>query len=178
MITKERKEEIKNIIYQNNLQNKSLNQIAQDYHIEVIFADLSKVSDFPLSGSIGNFNWEFKIYIDSETWVKRQYFTFAHELWHFFLHKEYLITNSLIEDKADEKYLFRPAIYDNVSQDLKILEEEANEFAGILLMPEEVVRELVNTIWISLPILAEYFKVSTSAIKYRLYKLRIIDNYG
>lgn len=178
MITKERIEEIQTIIKDNNLYDKSLNQIARENDIEVIFADLSTISDVPLSWSIGNFDWIYKIYIDSNSWVKRQYFTLAHELWHFFLHNHLLGNNSIIEDKKDEKYLFRPSIYSNTIPEMKGIEEEANEFAWMLLMPESTVRELVNVIGISIPILAGYFKVSSAAMKYRLYKLGIIENYG
>lgn len=178
MIKKDRIEQIEAIIEYNKLRDKSLNQISKDHGIEVVFADLSSISDYPLSGSIWNFDWKYKVFIDINTWVKRQYFTLAHELWHFFLHKELLGNNSVIEDKKDEKYLFRPSIFSNVSEDMRHIEEEANEFAWMLLMPEFSVRELVRTIGISLPILANYFNVSTAAIKYRLYKLGIIENYG
>lgn len=56
MISQERLNEIINIIEEKKLHEKSLNQIARENDIEVIFADLSTISDFPLSGSIGNFD--------------------------------------------------------------------------------------------------------------------------
>ena len=49
MISKERLKEIINIIKEKKLHEKSLNQIARENDIEVIFADLSEISDFPLS---------------------------------------------------------------------------------------------------------------------------------
>lgn len=178
MISQERLKEIINIIKDKKLHEKSLNQIARENNIEVIFADLSTISDFPLSWSIWNFNGKFKIYLEEKNSVKRQKFTYAHELGHFFLHKNLLVDNNIIEDKKEEKYLFRNDIYDNVSAEMKQIEEEANEFAGILLMPEETVRKIVDVVWMSIPVMADYFEVSEKAMKYRLYKLWIIREYG
>lgn len=146
MITKERLKEIQDIIKTNNLHSMSLNQIAEKNNIEVIFADLSKISDVPLSGSIGNFNGTYRIYIDAKTSIKRQKFTYAHELGHYFLHRDFLTENKVIEDKRDEKYLFRADIYNDVPNDMRRIEEEANEFAGILLMPEKTIRILIDLI--------------------------------
>ena len=50
------------------------------------------------------------------------------------------------------------------------LEFEANEFAATLLIPENLVRKYWSS-WSSVEMLADIFKVSLSAMSYRLYKL-------
>lgn len=170
MLTQEKINEIKNIIKGKDLYNKSLNQIARENDIEVIFADLSSISDKPLSWAI-LYNWKkFKIYIEKSDITTRQRFTYAHELGHFFLHSKYLEENNLIEDKQ-EKYLFRDEEYKNVSKKMLEKELEANEFAWILLMPEDKIKEAINVVWMNLSILADYFQVSIKALNYRLTKL-------
>ncbi len=167
MLTKERIQEIKDIT--KNLHNKSLNEIARENNIDVIFWDLS---------NIGNISWailkkdnKFNIYINSNHSTKRQRFTFAHELWHYFLHQDIIEKNSLLVDE-DKKYLFR-WLYDDIPEDMKIIEEEANEFAWNLLMPEEKFIELFKETWWNTPVLSEAFDVSIPAVEYRSYKLKL-----
>lgn len=177
MLNQERINEIKRIIKDNNLYDKSLNQIARENNIEVIFADLSIISsEKPLSWAIWFINSKYKIYIDSTIHWNRQRFTFAHELWHFFLHKNILEEKWIIIDWK-EKYLFRNNIYDNISSENKWMEEEANEFAWNLLMPEEKIIEAYNLYGYNIWLFSEIFKVSPSAIEYRLFKLNIKDDW-
>lgn len=174
MLTNEKINEIKQIIRDNNLLNKSLNQIARENGIKVIFADLSLVSDKNISWAIWKIDWEYRIYISSKDNINRQRFTFAHEFWHFFLWHLDDKDNYILEDKWD--YLFR-SIYDWMTEEQRKNEEEANEFAWNLLMPENKILEAIDIVWINLTILSEYFKVSKWAMKYRLYKLNILDSY-
>ena len=51
-------------------------------------------------------------------------------------------------------------------------EVEANAFVANLLMPEQMVREMWKR-WGSTEILADIFKVSLSAMSYRLYNLHL-----
>ena len=96
----------------------------------------------------------------------RQRFTLAHEFGHYILHKNFL-KNSSITDGA----LFRK----DYTNDEK--EYEANEFAAKLLMPENKFRQAIEDGCDTINKLAEYFKVSSSAVKYRAYKLGLIRNY-
>jgi Zn-dependent peptidase ImmA (M78 family) len=93
---------------------------------------------------------------------KRQRFTMAHELGHYFLHKEKNV------DFVDTTF-FRSSMSDSV-------EYAANEFAAKLLMPELEVKELINEGVKNLGELAEKFDVSVAAMKYRVvsmgYKLK------
>lgn len=171
MLTNERINEIKQKIIDNKLYNKSLNQIARENNIEVVFADLSLVSDKPLSWAILYDANRFKIFIEKSDNTKRQRFTYAHELWHYFLHEKYLKENNIIKD-GKESYLFRDSEYKNVSKEMLEKEYEANEFAWILLMPEEKIKEAIKIIWdLNITILADFFEVSLKAMNYRLTKL-------
>ena len=172
MLTNERINEIKQKIIDNKLYDKSLNQIARENDIEVVFADLSLVSE-NVSWAIWKIDWKYRIYISSKDNINRQRFTFAHELWHYFL-EHINEENYILEDKWD--YLFR-SIYDGITEWQRKIEEEANEFAGNWLVPEDKLKEAINLVWVNITILSEYFKVSKWAMKYRLYKLHYLESY-
>lgn len=94
----------------------------------------------------------------------RQRFTVAHELGHFFLHSEYL-------DKG---------LMDGIGflpRDGKVntIENEANNFAANILMPEGLFRGLWNDKTISLQEMAQYFYVSCSAILTRARFLKLAN---
>lgn len=168
MLTIEKIEEIKNITKW--LQEKSLNEIAEQESIEVVFWDLSEIGD--ISWAILFIDKKFKIYINSTHSTKRQRFTFAHELGHYFLHRNILEEKSLLVDE-NKSYLFRKNLYENISKEMQEIEEEANEFAWNLLMPEDKFKELFKqTEWNTL-VLSEAFDVSIPAVEYRSYKLKL-----
>lgn len=160
--------------------DKSLNQIAKEEDIQVVIWDLSSIWSGNISWAITKSKewdaWKYTIYINSEHHANRQRFTFAHELWHYFLHLKDDSANEGVIVDEDDKYLFREGdIYSNLSEENKIREEEANEFAWNLLMPEDKVIELwkkTNNIWL----LAETFDVSIPAMSYRIYKLKLEKN--
>ena len=95
----------------------------------------------------------------------RQRFTIAHELAHFILHKNILQAGSHYDS-----ILYRD---ENTSQ----IERDANTYASELLMPanefKKYISEGVNTI----EKLASKFNLSTSAVRYRAYKLKYISEY-
>lgn len=114
----------------------------------------------------------FVILVDNKKPETRQYFTLAHELGHYYLHKEHLISNDIIVDDGDlgtSSMLYR--IDTNTSTEM---EREANNFAASLLMP----KKLVRTAWEELKDieeLARIFKVSPSAMSIRLERLHLIQ---
>ncbi|MDH5442091.1 MAG: ImmA/IrrE family metallo-endopeptidase [Candidatus Nomurabacteria bacterium] len=117
---------------------------------------------------------EFSILINSKKPKARQYFTLAHELGHFFLHKEHLKKEkAFIDDNNsfNSRYmLFR----DDNSKKSEALEVEANKFAANLIMPED----LVKKVWGKLndvEDLAKIFNVSVVAMSIRLERLGLID---
>ncbi len=91
-------------------------------------------------------------------------FTIAHELGHALIHKS-------------ENHHYKPVRFrsDSISLDEKKLEQEANQFAAWLLMPEnELLNELANKDSISedeIRDIAKKFNVSFSAMNYRLSDL-------
>lgn len=89
---------------------------------------------------------------------RRQNFTLAHELGHYFLHKE---NNIEFEDST----FFR-------SDNMDSLEYAANDYAAQLLMPEDRVRYLIDNEKIkNIGDLAAKFGVSSAAMKYRALSL-------
>ncbi len=102
----------------------------------------------------------------------RQRFTMAHELGHFMLHRE----GELFVDKGF-KTMYRPS--SNVPSN-EWQEWEANEFAACILMPENLLREEIQTAemdygdntWIR--DLADKFKVSESAMSIRISRLGLM----
>lgn len=110
------------------------------------------------SGSLSNEDGKWIICVNKNHNVKRQRFTLAHELGHYFLHKEKNINFT-------DTTFFR-------SNDMDSIEYIANEFAARLLMPEDVVRELIDSEQIkNIGVLAEKFNVSSAAMKYRVLSL-------
>ncbi len=99
-----------------------------------------------------------KIYVNHEEPYNRQTFTIAHELGHYFLHKE-------LFDKHPEKYqvLLRKPMGAVVDP----LEQEANAFAAELLVPKHLLQEY-NKSPVSVKLLATIFVVSEDVIRYRL----------
>lgn len=93
-------------------------------------------------------------------------FTIAHELGHYFLHKD----TPLFVDR-NESVLYR----NNDSTTGEIIKErEANAFAAALLMPSHFIEKEMNGLPIStdiIPHLASVFNVSTQAMSFRLSNL-------
>lgn len=170
--TPKRKKEIKEIV--RTLQDKSLSDIAKENEIQVYTLDLNDVSWDNISWAIfKSDDGKYKIYINSSDTPNRQRFTLAHELGHYYLHKNTLEELNGMIDKQSP-YLFRSTdIYDQLTTDKRIMEEEANLFAAELLMPEEKVRK----IWKhndDVKELAKFFWVSLSAMSFRLENLDLI----
>lgn len=109
-----------------------------------------------VSGYLKCIAGEWTIGINASHHPNRQRFTLAHELGHYFLHR----------DKGDfeDALLFRQVGAFNAD------EIDANNFAAGLLMDEEEVRA-ARMSGSSVPELALKFQVSQDAIKYRLKNL-------
>lgn len=102
----------------------------------------------------------------------RQRFTIAHECGHFVLHKSH-ITKEIHVDKT-----FQMLMRDSVSAaGVNEIEIEANLFAAELLMPESLLTEALGNEAFDIDdedavtLLAKSFKVSLSAMRFRLGNL-------
>ncbi|MCK4892186.1 MAG: ImmA/IrrE family metallo-endopeptidase [Candidatus Pacebacteria bacterium] len=110
----------------------------------------------------------FYILINEAKHKNRIYFTIAHELGHYFLHKDELRKNMIVDDDETQK-LFR---IDGSLSDEK--EREANHFAASLIMPKNEVEKTWNTLK-DVDECAEIFSVSKDAMSIRLANLKLID---
>jgi Zn-dependent peptidase ImmA (M78 family) len=115
------------------------------------------------------------IVVNSNHHTNRQRFTIAHELGHYFLHK-----NSANVFFDESLLFFRD---ERSAQGVKFQEIEANTFAAEFLMPEQAMRERISQEPLdalddleqsALGRLATEFQVSCQALTIRLMRLGLI----
>ena len=137
--------------------------------LELLFGDLNDI-DIPninhnndLSGLI-LYNAEekkFIIIIEKNKQENRKNFTIAHELGHYFLHKNLLKKKSLVVD--GDATLYR---LDNGLSNIE--ESQANYFAASLLMPKERVKKAWDSFDKDIEKCAKLFSVSLAAMSIRV----------
>jgi Zn-dependent peptidase ImmA (M78 family) len=131
-----------------------------------------------VSGAIFFQDGEFSIAINKNKPIVRQNFTAAHEFGHYFLHRKWLMENAQagLVDYSNildsEGMLLRP---DTAPTDIDTVqkEREANNFAAVLLMPEDKVRQFWD-LTRDVNKTAEAFQVSVVAMAIRLEKLGLV----
>ena len=128
-------------------------ELARHYGIKV---DLRPMED-DISGHLSLKNGTWHISVNSLHHWKRQRFTLAHELGHFFLHRWKC-------QNFTDKMLFR-------KNETSPMEVEANNFAADLLMPEREFRDYIGEKSSKVEELAEHFAVSALAVRVRAKKL-------
>lgn len=146
-------------------------RIEEDNNLKIFFTN---ISDTDVSGAISvDDSGSFTILINHSKPQKRQYFTLAHEIGHFFLHQDIIRSEEIMIDGDNSldggRVLFR--LDQSVSD---ALETEANNFAACLIMPEQKVKEA----WAKLNNVedcADVFNVSTIAMTIRLQSLKLIN---
>ncbi len=109
--------------------------------------------DNDISGYLEERNGLWSIYVNSLHHPRRQRFTIAHELGHYFLHRG-------LQSKFVDKKLFRDGASNR-------METEANSFAGELLMPESEFRKFLSSRSNKVEDIAEHFGVSAMAVQVR-----------
>lgn len=129
--------------------------IAKDLNIKVY-----KSEGETLSGKIvrdSHFGGEsgYAIFVNSEHSKFRQRFTIAHEIAHFFLHKEE-IGDGIVDDA-----LYRSGLSNKI-------ELEANKLAADILMPWHLINSVMDENIKSIKDLADIFRVSESAMSIRM----------
>jgi Zn-dependent peptidase ImmA (M78 family) len=129
--------------------------------------DMKESKDLPakVSGFIKQIENQVSICVNKFDSLNRKRFTIAHELGHYFLHKDKL-TDGIIDGVNT---LNRDGTVDKI-------ENEANDFAANLLMPEQVFKALWKREDYSVTNVAEYFLVSESAIVTRAKFLKLIQS--
>lgn len=103
------------------------------------------------------------VFNDTEALV-RQRFTVAHEIGHFAL-----------GHLNDSKRMFRDESKNFSAFQYDTREVEANQFAAAFLMPGDIVRLAVQQGTRSISALAEMFRVSEAAMKFRLINLGMLS---
>lgn len=148
------------------------NVTAHHKDLEIFFLELSEPNS-SVSGATLYKDGNYSILVNSTKTEHRQHFTLAHELGHYFLHKDALkrIHGLIDEDKEldGHKILYR---LDEVTHSR--IETEANHFAASLIMPAELVRKA----WAAtggIEECAKIFKVSTIAMNIRLTELGLVQ---
>ena len=99
--------------------------------------------------------WTIKV--NQHHHVNRRRYTIAHEIGHYCRHKQ-------LQDEFKDQVFFR-------SSESSKIEWQANEFASNLLIPEQVFRQKINEGVTSIEKLANFFGVSTLALRIRAKKL-------
>ena len=93
--------------------------------------------DLEISGFIKIQDNENLICVNRKHYAARKFFTIAHELGHFVLHKNH------IKKQSDNK-LLDGTMYRRSCKDMDDKEKEANQFAAIILMPKTIFRNEYN----------------------------------
>lgn len=128
------------------------------FGLNVIKRDLGEASGF-----LNVLDNQWCIFVNKFENERRQRFTIAHELGHFVLHKDRNVTSKDVIFFRDE----------NTNAE----EQEANNLASELLMPEKKIREYIKEGYNTISLLADKFCLSTPAVRYRLYRLGLISEY-
>ncbi|MGL6066445.1 MAG: ImmA/IrrE family metallo-endopeptidase [Cetobacterium sp.] len=167
-ISKSRREEIRNLakavayIVSNKTYPVDLSKIVEKFGLKLYEVDLDKF--YPgknLSGILRVENKIKEIYINNAHPDTRSKFTIAHELGHFFLHGDILEeTGRIISFRGN---------YQNMD---KVIEKEADLFAAELLMPKEIMYQIIEIdSKNNLEYLSKYFGVSNVAMSRRIIEL-------
>lgn len=133
--------------------NVELEKVAEDRGIEIKYEDLPSNE----SGYLVCFNGRFVIGVNRKHNKKRQRFTIAHELGHYFLHK-------------DSNLEFRDQVFYRI-ENTSSIEYAANEFASRLLIPSDRLATKIQEGMVDIKKLADFFAVSQDAMKYRIISL-------
>jgi Zn-dependent peptidase ImmA (M78 family) len=127
-----------------------------------------------INGAIYLSDGVYNIIINSDKPLNRQYFTVAHELGHYYLHRDELTDepgSGFVDWKnLDSMSAFLRADTTPGEDKLAEQEKEANTFAAEILMPEDKVREFFEVSG-DVEDTAKAFNVSTVAMAIRLEKL-------
>lgn len=143
--------------------------LAEHADLHIYFVELE---DLEVSGVILYKDNEFTILISIAKSITRQHFTLAHELGHYFLHKDILRQEQGIVDN-DEIVDGPNLLYRMDTASAQRLEIEANNFAASLIMPTDLIRRAWDATK-DVSACARIFNVSVAAMALRLTKLGLL----
>lgn len=163
-------EEARDVLKQNNVRSfpVAVEKIARSLGAEIRFQPM----DDELSGMIFIKEGVPIIGVNALHHPNRQRFTIAHECGHLRLHKNE-ITSAVHVDKQF-KMLWRDSVSSTATDTMEI---QANQFAAELLMPKELLENILDDIEFDIdndaPLekLAKKIKVSKQALEYRIRNL-------
>ena len=129
-------------------------EIAEKLGLKIEFTKLA-------DGHSGHLDVHTKtIYLNQEHSATRNLFTVAHELGHYTLHQG-------SQNRFDDKHKY--------NKEEQEREQEANNFAGELLMPQYKFLEMYKKFAGNINKLADIFGVSQRAIEVRAFNLGLVD---
>lgn len=133
-----------------------LTAVCDKIGIQIVYQTLGQLDGFDIAGILSSNDNRWSMYINKKYGHTWQRFIIAHELGHYFLHRQ---DRSIFTDSV-----FFRAVYCTEEQKL---EWQANEFAASILMPRDVVARLVDegSDWQTL---ADTFQVSMLVMRYQL----------
>lgn len=133
-------------------------EIAESNGVSVRFVEFSPEYSEKVAG-VCDFE-KAQILVNSEDTTQRQIFTMAHEFGHWMLHRDIFLNNP-------ERYpvLMRYQQPSNTDP----LEQEANCFAANLLVPEKLLKTVINA---PISVLASIFQVSKIMMEHRVKDVR------
>ncbi|MDI2091639.1 ImmA/IrrE family metallo-endopeptidase [Commensalibacter oyaizuii] len=135
-----------------------LGKIAKEFGVKVFTSPLEQ----GISGQIAKEGNDFVIRINKYESRQRQRFTLAHELAHFFLHKDIIENEGSIKDNT----LYRSGNSDAV-------EAQANRLAAEIIMPDEKIKDDLNYLRQNMDeetfdMIASKWEVSNQALRIKL----------
>ena len=133
--------------------------LIKEYNITICEEDM----EHDISGYIEKREKQWVIGVNKYHSEQRKRFTLAHEYAHYILHRHE------IQDKHKDMALFR-------NNEISLIEIEANNFAGELLIPREKFVKYISNGIKKISDLADNFNVSISAIRYKAYKLGYLNS--
>jgi Zn-dependent peptidase ImmA (M78 family) len=139
--------------------------------LEIVLAEV----DQGISGAIIFLSEEnlFRVIINKNKPATRQNFTIAHEIGHYFLHKDKIKTNDNLLVDGENSLDGSSALFRLDAAETTQIETEANNFAAALIMPTKLIQDA----WLNLKNIeecAKIFNVSVSAMSIRLERLKLI----
>jgi Zn-dependent peptidase ImmA (M78 family) len=132
-------------------------EIAERNGVDVVFADFGTHTD-----AVAGF-CDFKtkrLYVNKDDRTERQFFTIAHELGHWMLHRDIFLAHP-------DRYPVLPR-FQNVDAHSP-MEKEANCFAANLLVPARLLRPVMSA---PVSSLASIFRVSRTMMEFRVNNVR------